>query len=92
MSLTWIIFGWLSGSAFGALTAWLLFGASVSGSSYSRHEDDLEVANVRKQPSAMVGSRYPAPTLQKLQWLQKFRRLWARGQRRRPYGVRRGSR
>ena len=76
--LTWIMFGLAVWLGVGALTAWLLFGASVSGSSYSWNEDDLEVANVRERPSATVGSRYPAPTLQKLRLRQKFRRLWAR--------------
>ena len=61
MSLTWIMFGLAVWLGVGALTAWLLFGASDSGSSYSRDEDDLEVANVRERPSATVGSRYTAP-------------------------------
>jgi hypothetical protein len=72
--LTWIMFGLAVWLGVGALTAWLLFG----GSSYSWDEDDLEVVNVQR-PSATVGSRHPAPTLQKkLRWRQKFRRLWAR--------------
>ena len=76
--LTWIMFGLAVWLGVGALTAWLLFGAPASGSSYSRDEDDLEVANVRERPSAAVGRRYRAPTLQKLRLRQKFRRLWAR--------------